>query len=239
MNGTDTERKDSVHYSDQDLIDAATRVRNVLAELDALPEDEKHTFSTHFLLEMDSLIRRVHIRYSLKKCAQSVAAAILLLLISSTAWLTFNVEARADFLQWARNEYEDSIIYRFFNRNELCDTLSINVNWLPDGFEKNFSEYSNGSGVLLFTDESGHEIIFSYYIIADGMSTSITSNENTVHKDVTVCGSPADFYESSDENDSNMLWWIDEDIGIAFELNAFLPEEEMLKIAKNVQISIG
>lgn len=238
MSKADAEQKNEFCFNDNELEQAALLVRDALAELTPQPEDEAHIFSGHFLVEMNVLLKKTRIHHSLKKLGQSAAAVILLLLISSVVWLSFDVEARADFIQWIRNEYEDSIVYNFFNKKESSDFPDVEVQWLPEGFTESFSEYSNGSGDIIFTDSNGREIIFSYYIMTLQSSTSITQDGSIVHEEVLVNGKPADFYQDLDEADPNILWWTDEDSGIALELNALLTKDELVEIAENVQVNV-
>lgn len=237
MSKAGAEQKHEFCFNDNELEQAALLVRDALAELTPQPEDEAHIFSGHFLAEMNVLLKKTRIQHSLKKLAQSAAAVILLLLISSVIWLSFDVEARADFIQWIRNEYEDSIVYNFFNKKESSAFPDVEVQWLPEGFTESFSEYSNGSGDIIFTDSNGREIVFSYYIMTSQSSTSITQDGSIIHEDVIINGKPADFYKVLNKEDSNMLWWTDEDSGIALELNAILAKDEMVKIAENLQVN--
>ena len=69
-------------------------------------------------------------------------------------------------------------------------------------------------------------------------STSMTQDGSIVHEEVLVNGKPADFYQDLDEADSNILWWTDEDSGIALELNALLTKDELVEIAENVQVNV-
>lgn len=89
---------------------------------------------------------------------------------------------------------------------------------------------------MLFTSNDGEDIVFFYgYMYVGSDSEILTVSDNKIiYESVKVNGSSADFYLDSGENEANILWWIDEESGIAFDLNSLLGKEAMIKIAENI-----
>lgn len=55
-----------------------------------------------------------------------------------------------------------------------------------------------------------------------------------VHKSVDGNEIQADFYQALDPGETNNLIWIDENVGIVFEINGFLDEAVILHIAQSI-----
>ena len=50
-------------------------------------------------------------------------------------------------------------------------------------------------------------------------------------------GLPADYYESTAENDSNILFWFDEEHNLMFQINSRLDRDTILRIAENIVLA--
>ena len=66
-------------------------------------------------------------------------------------------------------------------------------------------------------------------------SNVISISENThIHSSVTVNDLPGDFYESTVEDESNILFWFDETSGLVFRINSPLNRDTILSLAEGV-----
>ena len=73
-----------------------------------------HEFSASFEKKIRKLRKRADHPY-FYKTLHKAAAVILAILISGSAWLAVDTEARAAFFGWVREIYETYFVYRFAN----------------------------------------------------------------------------------------------------------------------------
>lgn len=228
---------DAISLSDEALTKAAASVRRSM--LDSLPPPSRceHEFSDLFQAKMRRLLDRYDLRRRARAAVRRVAVVFLALLFSAGTWLGVDAEARAAFSAWARELYEEHIIYRFFGA-PAADTLpAYRITWLPKGYEQVDLNSSDKAYNVFY--QSGNDAMssfaFDYRFVQSGMVTVILDSEHSQnHKTVEVNGIQADFYESVLPNETNNLIWVDEEAGIVFELNGFLDEAVMLHIARSV-----
>lgn len=236
MDRTREKQEENYSFSDGELREAAVKVMHALA--DALPEDPEpeHEFSERFQAKMKALLMKSRVKRAVKSFARSAAAVLLMALMAAGIWLAFDEEARADFFQWVRNEYEARIVYNFFERREEKELPKIEFGWLPEGYNENTLQVTNEHGYTIFTSDNNESIILYYQFIHLGSTASITRDENMLYEKVYVNGEFADFYHDVDGGRQNTLFWINEYKGIEFDLNASLDKDVMIKIAENVRI---
>lgn len=236
MERFEEKRKGSYSFSDGELREAAVKVMYALA--DALPEnpEPEHAFSEGFQAKMRKLIRKSRAAQAFRTLARGAAAVLLMALITASVWLAFDGEARADFLQWVRKEYEARIVYNFFEGREEKELPKIEFGWLPEDCVESSAEVSRDHGYILFDVGNGENILLYYRYMYSATSYSITRDSTVTHEKVFVNDIAADFYGDLEDGGSNMLWWSNEAVGIEFDLNAPLDKETMIKIAENIKI---
>ena len=114
-----------------------------------LSEDEALTFSSAFERKMKRLIRRADhpIRY---RIAQIAACLLLAALLSGCTVLAISPEARAAFVGWVRETYEDYFVYYFTGdmRNN-SDNCVFEPSWLPDGYTESFVSELTGQTIMM------------------------------------------------------------------------------------------
>lgn len=236
MERFEEKRKGSYSFSDGELREAAVKVMYALA--DALPEnpEPEHAFSEGFQAKMRKLIRKSRAAQAFRTLARGAAAVLLMALITASVWLAFDGEARADFLQWVRNEYENGIVYKFFARREEKTLPEIVFGWLPEGCVESSAEVSRDHGYILFDVGNGENILLYYRYMYSATSYSITRDSTVTHEEILLNGQSADFYLDEGEENQNVLFWSDDAWGIEFNLVATLDKNEMVKIAENIRI---
>lgn len=229
-------RKGSYSFSDGELREAAVKVMYALA--DALPEnpEPEHAFSEGFQAKMRKLIRKSRAAQAFRTLARGAAAVLLMALITASVWLAFDGEARADFLQWVRKEYEARIVYNFFEGREEKELPKIEFGWLPEDCVESSTEISYDHGYIYLIYSRDENIVFSYSFIHTDLSASITRDDSLMCEKVFIKNIAGDFYMNLEEGSSNVLWWVDEESKIEFHINAPLDKETMIKIAENIKI---
>ena len=166
---------------------------------------------------------------------RSAAACFLLaVLLTGSAILTFSVEARAAFFGWVREQY--AVFYEYFFEGEVVtsDPAKYELGWVPEGYTL-FSSYElpGGEG-LVYTDENGHMVSFTYTSNTSGGTAFFVDGVDYEQKSATVNGCHADVYIATDPaQTSSIVWTSDETL---FYIAAPLGEDGLITMAENVRI---
>ena len=80
--------------------------------------EKKHEFSPEFLRKIERLKRRAK-HPVFYKTTRRVASIALAILITGGAWITVDAEARAAFVGWVKEVYEEFFVYRFNSERTL------------------------------------------------------------------------------------------------------------------------
>ena len=224
--------------SDERLREAAQKVEeSFLASLPE-PEDCEATFSPKFERKMKKLIRRTDhpIRYRIMK---AVACFLLVVLIGGGGVLALNAEARAAFVGWVRDIYEDAyetwFVYRHVGEGDVIqEDISYRPTWIPAGYveqavidfsEQTYVEYKNNSGSLITFGYSSNTESANAYVKQDGIETY----------NVSVGDIPADLYVDSTKGEASVLIWTDSQTNTILWIIAPLDNNELIKIAESVE----
>ena len=229
-----------ITFTDDELTVAARQVVQALA--DSLPEPSEYErpfeYSDDFLAKMDRMIKYQRRREMAKRVAQRAASVALAFLIGASTWLAADAEARATFLTWVREVYEDSFIYRYFiarSEEELCN---YEITSLPEGYMQTVFENDGESCFQLYQCGDSTITLF-YYRMQEGWEHIVkdkNSDSGIVAKNVHVAGVPADLYEYKDGASASELIWVIEKDGIVFHISGFLQENELIEIAESVSL---
>ena len=225
-------------FSDKDLQLAASKVRTALLESLPPPSDCAHEFSDSFLGKMNRLLQQDKHKQTRKKAFQRIAAVFLALLIGAGALFAFNSDVRAAVIQWVREVYENSILYRFSGEKVDAVLPDCEIDWLPDGYMETDVYQDGDLFSALYENKSGKSIVINYYYMQDGTFHDVVFEDEAKysHKVVSINENPADYYEVTDGYDSNDLIWIDEESKIAFHISSYLNDEVMIRIVENIRL---
>lgn len=227
-------------FREEELREAARQVGRAMRESLPEPEDCQHTFTPEFERNMAPLCSRSRRMEACRRWARRVAAAVLALVVGTFAWLAVDSEARAAFIQWVREVYEDRVIYRFSNQSQADQELpDYRPSWLPEGYEET-EVLKNGTGVAIVYQKAENEtdvFVFDYHVYSSNMHYGLLGLDSEyAYQELEVNGCPAQFYGSLDGTDTNNLVWIDEDGGILFTLNGYLDLDVMVHIAESIKL---
>lgn len=226
-----------IHLTDEALTQAAASVRR--AFLDSLPPPSQceHEFSDTFRMNMKRLLSRYDLRRKVSTAARHAAMFFLALLLSACVWLGVDAEARAAFSAWARELYEEHIVYRFFGQPSAQALPAYRITWLPDGYEKLMIHDDEERYAALYQagDDTASRFTFEYTFMRSGKYIHVDLDEaDCVHEIMDLNGVQADFYQAVDSDEANMLFWFNKDADLVFMLNGSLEESVMLHIAQSI-----
>lgn len=161
-----------------------------------------------------------------------VASVVLAVLLTGSTWLALNVEARAAFLSWIKNIYENSIVYEFLGPHASETVSGFELTGLPDGYVEISSFAVDGIGNVVYSKESDI-IIFQYMETLDGSHKTLLVDEYS-HETVQIGSIQGDFYRPNDSTQTNELIWIDENLSYAFQLSSYWNKEALISLAYSI-----
>lgn len=99
------------------------------------PENQ-HEFSLQFEKKIKKLKRKADhpVFYHATK---RIASIVLAILITGGVWITVDAEARAAFVGWVKEVYEEFFVYRFNDETDIQnEPYEYEFTWLPNGYVK-------------------------------------------------------------------------------------------------------
>lgn len=223
--------------TDQMLEEAMTLFSNAMLASLPQPAECGHVFSPEFEKKMDRLLKKAKKPKKAYSFLKRAAVIFLTIILSAATWLTVDQEARAAFIQWTREHYENTFLYRYFGSIPDETIPQYHIPSLSQGYELTSYLADEGMKIAVFTPNEGESILFAYYYIQDGYSTIITAigNDMLTQEPVDINGIEGTFYDYADAETSDSLFWIDDTMGIAFEIQSVLDKETMVELARSVK----
>lgn len=200
--------------------------------------------SPRLLRQMNSMLndpnswaKRQH-RSIWNRIARTAAVILLVLSLSLGALMAVSPTVRAAVINWVRETYEHSVIYRFFDKSD--DQLpNYAPTWLPEGFVLDervalddwvIYEYHNATVDKWFS--------FAYCYASSDMQLQVGGYDDAAAPIVEKCfvnGIAADYYPANNSGTDNLVW-IDEEKGIIFTMNSMLEKAVILHVAESVSL---
>jgi len=210
-----------------------------MAEIQPRQRDREHRFSDEFMEKMALLIKKEKRKRSLTQTLRRAAAIFMAIILGAGLWLGVDTEARADFKQWLCTKFENSLVFQYFGKSSADKLPEIKFGWLPKGYAETESIIQDGIGHYLFSNSEGKTIALGYEFMDPDVSFALIMDENITCETVDINGVPAYLYVDQESDNSSVLWWADEEAGIAFDLNAQLGWEDMIRLAENVELNFS
>lgn len=169
------------------------------------------------------------------KAIQRIASIFLAAILIGSMYLAVDTEARAAFLDWIKEVYEHSIVYRIMPSSAAKDLPHYELTWLPDGFgEPDIYENETVYSALYQNSSTGEIVIFDYYRLSSEVQAKLFTDQQPEH--VLVNGIIADFYAASSDPESNNLLWIDTEAGVFCAIDSNLSKDVILHIAESIYL---
>lgn len=220
-------------YYKAELQKAAAKLRE--ARLAALgPTDAFiHEFSPQFEQAMDHLVRKGR-RKSVRNKAVSIAASILLIfVIGASITLAVSPQARAAVITWLREQYENSIIYRFWGGDATSDFPTYQIGWLPDDAELSYRIEEEMFFAAVYQSSNGEELITFSYSPADEVRMMDIWGSTDNSELLSINGMRGEYIPFEDRSGGDVMW-IDESTQIVFYLSSTMDKSTIISIAESV-----
>ena len=224
-------------FSDEELRRAAVKLREARLAAQGPPEDFEHVFSPRFEQAMARLTRKGR-RKAVRRRVVSIAASILLVfVIGASVTLAVSPEARAAVVTWLREQYENSIIYRFWGGgDDVSEFPTYQIGWLPDGFElvQMIKAENENRYMAAYLSPDGEQIIFTY---SPGTDRDVMEVEGDLGNGevLSINGMYGEYVPSMDGSSGDLVW-INDTNHIVFTLSATLDKATTIAIAESVFI---
>ena len=215
--------------SEEMLREAAKEANQMLT--DSLPIDQSctHEFSNNFQHKMKRIIRSEK-HPTFYHSAKYVASFILILLVSTAFFLTFNVEARNKLWNWIITADTYGVTYIFKNKTAVEDIdTDYYISKLPAGYQ----EKERFDDFVVYSNADGQTICFLYSTSSDKGVTWL-SLEDMQRKSITFNNYEADLYTALNPEDDSVIIWIDPDTSILFYISGCLSAEELIILANSI-----
>ena len=223
--------------TDEMLRQAARNASRMFVE--ALEEDydprAAYPPSQAFRRKLRSLRRRAEHPYA-HAALQRAAVFLLVLLLSGGVWMARDAYASVP-QNWVRFEAEDGTVnYRFLGEPDGSAFPSYRLGWIPEGFE--LVDENDWSDLGMYNSyyenaETGGGFGFDCQFMNNIFVTGL-SMENMTYESTAVNGFPADYYETTEKDGTNNLFWFDQEHNLVFTIEGSLDRETMLRVAENV-----
>lgn len=223
--------------TDEMLRQAARNASRMFVE--ALEEDydprAAYPPSQAFRRKLRSLRRRAEHPYA-HAALQRAAVFLLVLLLSGGVWMARDAYAGVP-QNWVRFEAEDGTVnYRFLGEPDGSAFPSYRLGWIPEGFE--LVDENDWSDLGMYNSyyenaETGGGFGFDCQFMNNIFVTGL-SMENMTYESTAVNGFPADYYETTEKDGTNNLFWFDQEHNLVFTIEGSLDRETMLRVAENV-----
>ena len=110
------------------------------------------------------------------------------------------------------------------------------LTWVPEGYELYLQNDTFGNSFsFLYKNPEGRLLHFMVQLDREGARAYLYPNENAEEKQVLVGRNPADMYLVDTGGANSELVWQDPEAGALFYISAFLPEEDILKMAESIE----
>jgi len=162
-----------------------------------------------------------------------IASIVLAILITGGVWIAVDAEARAAFVGWVKEVYEEFFVYRFNDETDIQnEPYEYEFTWLPNGYVKLYEKDTGSRITRLYKNEAGQMLQFNYVYDPNETDIYVIAPTATVD-DAVVNGYAADFIISGDERAANVLMWIDSN-NCAFYISAYLEKEDLVNLAESL-----
>lgn len=167
------------------------------------------------------------------KTMRRVASIALAILITGSAWIAVDAEARAAVVGWVKEIYETYVAYIFDSKTPITgESVDYRPTWLPDGYAEFYCDDSEDTIFVAYSNDEGQMMNFSYIHAPDETKWLVDRN-NALVTQVKVNDCVAELFISTDPDNANAIMWSNE-VNTAFYLSAFLDETELIRIAESV-----
>ncbi len=209
---------------------------NFFEELDSLPSNDKlaqqYSFSTEFDYKMQKLFskeRHKEIVATILGWTKRAVAVITIIVALSFATLLTSTEVRAAVIDTVVQWFEGFTKFTSQSTQEEQDRIWT-PSYLPDGFMEESTNLLPGMFTTDYRNAENHRITLT---VTQSDNSISVNNENVDYSILTSDKMTYHIFQSKlSDKYSTIIWFSD---GYSLALDAMLPTQELLKIAKSIK----
>ena len=223
------------YMSDEALRRAAAKLAEARIAAQPSLDECEHDFSPAFESAMEKLMQKGKRRAVWHRVASIAASLLLVLAIGGGIVLAVSPEVRAAVVTWLREQYENSVIYRFWGGGETSGLPAYRFSWLPEGcdlVEKSIGDEDHYIAIYGFSVENA-KFVFEYGTFESMEGIIITDDDANGADRLTVNGMPGEYVPLEDRLGGDLIW-IDENQKIAFSISSVLDKDTTIRIAEGI-----
>lgn len=226
-------------FPEADLRAAARVAGQALTEALPQPEDCRTAFSQGFQRNMERLIRKTD-RSGWVTGLRRVACFFLALLLSGTAWLTVDAQAREKVFGWVSQQLENTRHYFFVEEEKVLPEKSPDISYVlpvvPEEYRLEDTDKTETHRDWLYVNDNGQYLCFGYLTKETKFATShiFFSTGGSEKKKVFVHSMPAEYYYDPLGKESNLIVWRDTERDTLLYISAYLAENDLIRLAETV-----
>ncbi len=228
------------------LAAAEEEFQAVLSAPDTLPSASPRHERSMQRMRRDPLAwarRRAHPHWHY---AGHIAAMLAVAIFCCGIVLVANPDTRASVKKWFLVERERDTVFEYIGEQADTSVPNYVLGKVPDGYRlieqvrfpdpEEFPELPTTYVFDVYENDNGMRLHFSYIYMQAGALSAYDTSTSEIY-DITVNGCPGQLYISKrPESETNTITWIDEEANIHFEISAFLDGDELMRLAKSVDI---
>lgn len=206
--------------------------------LESIPDNSElhYDYSERHLNKMYALLRQYEKKTYLYRTLKNVAVFIIAIVLFFGTWFAVDVNARDSFIKWVQSLYDNIIEYRFENApSSETELVEYVINWVPDGYNVSEEYKDDYSFSTLYENKDQTRGFFIEYEIINENDQIFYSGEDISYETIDINGAEAHLLLAKNENDSNVIMWIDEMSGVYLHIDGNIGVEDLIKIAKNIK----
>ncbi len=191
-------------------------------------EIPEHTFSKEHNEKMKSLLSDNLIKYKPKLSKKTLKFILIAAIILSLA-ITVFVTAKPAFEKYSLKMFSDHSIYNVIldNKSYAKKVNSLNVKYIPNGFEK--TEEENNINNIVYTYKNNDKY---FYVGKYTLDTSVGYNTEKYEEELIKIDNKEYIYYKVSDNMQGILFNNGEYI---YETDGNISKEELVKIAQNIE----
>lgn len=204
-------------------------------ELSIIPDNnelrERYQLSESFYEKMEQMIKGQEKKARRKKIRRfaAAAAAVALILFGVT-----NPQTISKAGQWLIRWYHDHISFQFVEDAGNIEVPRYELGYVPEGYRLELDDYTSPGGYILYYNDEGQCLDFSYGAIDDGLEVD---NENKDFLKITGSRGEIIYYlRARNPGDESCMVWLSEDGKLKFDIMGSFSQEELLKIQKEIHL---
>ena len=223
--------------SEESLRQAARSAALALADNLPEPEECQHTFSPRFERRMRKVLRRGN-HPAVYRGLRRAAGLLLVLLLSASAWLTVDTEARETVFSWISERVEGA--YHYFFQGEGTGQRPVNgyiLAKIPEGYQEETSLTSDSYSETTYVETAtGRYLSLGWVYPSEETATPeiFFLTDDMQREQAQVSGRTAEFYRDDTGKQGNIVVWRSEQTNTLFYISGYFNKEELVDMAEQV-----